>query len=69
MEPRPYDLKSHAEFRRLLRELAGYMRVSLEDGTDYTGRLFALAALKELIAREEQGASVFVESGTYNPED
>lgn len=47
-EPRPYDLSNTAELRRLLCELAGYMRVSLTDGTDAEGRAHAHAALVTL---------------------
>jgi len=46
-EPRPYDLANdNAEFDRLMREAAGYLRVSLEDGTDRAGRRYALEGLE-----------------------
>lgn len=47
-EPRPYDLQDPAEMIRLHRELEGYMRVSLKDGTDTEGRAHAYAALCEI---------------------
>jgi len=37
-EPRPYNLADPAEVDRLHHELQGYMRVSLQDGTDTEGR-------------------------------
>lgn len=47
-DPRPYDLGDHTEIRRLISELRGYMRVSLNDGTDNEGRAHAHAALVAL---------------------
>lgn len=49
MKPRPYDLTDPKEIERLYYELAGYMKVSLEDGTDRSGRQYALDALRELV--------------------
>ena len=48
--PRPYDLSNPDEHTRLMRELEGYMRVSLHysHGTDHEGRRFAYEALRAL---------------------
>ena len=48
--PRPYDLDNPDEVARLMRELEGYMRVSLHysHGTDHEGRRFAYEALRSL---------------------
>jgi len=46
--PRPYNLSDPAEVRRLVCETKGYMRISLNHGTDQEGRKYALLALKEL---------------------
>lgn len=46
--PRPYDIDDPAELKRLIRELRGYMHVSLKHGTDWSGRRFALDALNKL---------------------
>lgn len=54
MEPRPYDLNDPEEIKRLHRELWGYMRISVEDGTDLTGRQYAFDALTKLVLRDEQ---------------
>ena len=56
VEPRSYNLDDPKEIRRLHRELAGYMRVSLAHGTDTEGRAHAYAALCELVRREETAA-------------
>ena len=48
--PRAYDLSNPDEVARLLREVTGYMQVSLRQGTDFDGRRFALDALKQLQA-------------------
>ena len=45
---RPYWLDHSADWERLFRELVGYMRVSLHDGTDTAGRQHALDALAEI---------------------
>lgn len=50
-EPRAFILESEAEVKRLFSELEGYMRVSLNDGTDASGRAFAFAALCEINTR------------------
>lgn len=55
-QPSAFDLNDPAEIRRLHGELRGYMRVSLNDGTDTEGRAHAYAALCELVRREEQSA-------------
>ena len=47
-KPKEYDISDPAEIRRLHRELAGYMSVSLKHGTDEIGRLFAYRALLQL---------------------
>lgn len=47
-EPRAFNLESEADVKRLFFELEGYMRVSLNDGTDAPGRGFAFAALREI---------------------
>lgn len=47
--PRSYDLKDPAEVARLLREVRGYLHTSRNDGTDQSGRVFALAALTEAL--------------------
>lgn len=52
--PRPYNLDDPAELHRLHAELCGYMRVSLQDGTDTEGRAHAYAALCELVRRDRQ---------------
>ena len=37
-----------SEFKRLVRELRGYMRIYVHDGTDRDGRKYALDALEKL---------------------
>lgn len=49
-KPTKYDLENPEEVKRLIRELRGYMQVSLNNGTDYDGRKFALEALDEIIS-------------------
>lgn len=44
-EPRPY-LSTIAEAVRLQSEVTGYMRTSINSGTDTEGRMFAYTALK-----------------------
>lgn len=46
-EPKPYDIENLSDIKRLIRELRGYMKVSLQDGTDRTGRKYALEALEK----------------------
>jgi len=53
--PTPYNIDDPEDIRRLHRELCGYMRVSLTDGTDHPGRALALEALEKIVAREEGG--------------
>jgi len=55
MTPRPYDLTKKADVQRLLEELAGYMNPTmpwrqkfLQDGTDTTGRKYAMQALDNI---------------------
>lgn len=48
--PRPYDLNDPSELTRLYLELRGYLKVSLQDGTDFLGRKYAFKALEELCA-------------------
>ena len=48
-EPRPYDLTKQAEVNRLIRELRGYMHVSIGHGTDIEGRQHALTALNTIL--------------------
>lgn len=55
-DPRPYDLTDPSEIQRLHRELEGYMRVSLKDGTDSEGRAYAFAALVEINHRNPRRA-------------
>ena len=50
----PYDLRDPDEIARLLRELEGYMRVSLRDGTDADGRAHAYDALIVLNSRKNR---------------
>ncbi len=47
--PRPFDLNKASERRRLLTELIGYVKVSLNHGADTEGRQYALCALKQLL--------------------
>lgn len=49
LRPRPFDLSDAAELDRLLRETAGYARVSLHHGTDRPGREFASDALSRAV--------------------
>lgn len=51
--PRPYDIDDPADLARLFREARGYLRVSLDHGTDWEGRRFAMAAFEVLIGRME----------------
>lgn len=53
MRPRPYDLSDPAELRRLMLECEGYLRTCKRHhhGTDFQGRDFAMAALRELAER------------------
>jgi len=55
--PRPYDINDPHEMFRLYRELYGYMKVSLHDGTDLTGRRHALDALRDLRRKAENNAA------------
>jgi hypothetical protein len=50
MDTEDYDVLE-LEMRRLLKELEGYMKVSLHDGTDSLGRLYAYKALVDLNKR------------------
>lgn len=50
-EPRAFNLENEADVKRLFSELEGYMRVSLNDGTDAPGRAYAFAALRDLNTR------------------
>lgn len=56
LKPRPFDLSKPSEVRRLLQECEGYLRTCKRHhhGTDFEGRDFAMAALKELAARTPQ---------------
>ncbi len=47
--PRPYDLSKQREVNRLVRELRGYMQVSIDHGTDTEGRQHALDALNTIL--------------------
>lgn len=47
-EPSPYHLHNKEEVKRLFKELESYMKVSLNDGTDRMGRVYALDALREI---------------------
>lgn len=51
--PMPYDLTDPKELQRLYRELLGYMKISVHDGTDRKGREYALRALEELCSLDE----------------
>ena len=46
--PKPYDLLDPEEYKRLIREVLGYMKVSRNDGTDLTGRAYAIEALEKM---------------------
>lgn len=53
-EPRPYDLEDRRDHQRLLQELHGYLHTCREQhhGTDRPGRMHALDALRQLMARD-----------------
>jgi hypothetical protein len=62
-EPRKYDIAKPEELKRLHEELLGYLKVSLNancphcrkayrEGTDFTGRQFAIDALKDLLSEK-----------------
>ncbi len=55
IEPRPYDLDDKSERDRLIREVEGYMNVSLLEGTDRQGRRYAAYAMLELWRGIERG--------------
>jgi len=50
--PEPYDLSDPDEVKRLFSELVGYMKVSLNHGTDNEGRKYALEALEKVNSGE-----------------
>jgi len=52
IEPRPYDLSQPDEFRRLMREVRGYIHTCRREhhGTDFKGRQFAVEALEQICA-------------------
>ena len=53
--PREYDLNDPAEHTRLVREVRGYLKTChLKHGTDWEGRKFAIDALAEIVAKNEQ---------------
>jgi hypothetical protein len=52
--PQPYDLTNDRELMRLMREVLGYLDTCdhKHHGTDYEGRRYAIAALKQISAGE-----------------
>lgn len=54
-EPRTFDLSDKEERNRLIREVAGYMKVSLHHGTDERGRTLAAWAMADLWRGIERG--------------
>ncbi len=62
--PRPYDLTKQAEVNRLIRELRGYMQVSIRDGTDTEGRQHALSALNTIL---DNGWEVMIDDEPFEP--
>ncbi len=56
-KPRPYDLTQPAEVSRLFHETIGYMRVSLNQGTDFAGRRYALEGLQAYLRQWLDGSA------------
>jgi hypothetical protein len=53
IEPKPFDIDNPEDIKRLHEELYSYMKISVMDGTDLTGRRFALEALEKLVDRDK----------------
>jgi hypothetical protein len=66
IEAKPFNLNEPDEWKRLIRELRGYMQVSLgancphchkfkREGTDFAGRQYAIDALENIMKQQGQG--------------
>jgi hypothetical protein len=54
IEPKPFDIDNPEDIKRLHEELYAYMKISVMDGTDLTGRKYVLEALEKLVEREKE---------------
>ena len=50
-KPTKFDISKPSEIARLHKELYNYMKISVNDGTDLEGRIYALDALRELVKK------------------